>query len=67
MDWIQGNPKKRGEYLAFQPASTAMGVEITERRQVIYWTGTRWHSSFPVTHYAVLPPNPKDGDSNVTR
>lgn len=64
-EWISGKPKKRGEYLAYQPRQTftgLMGVECGPFRVVLRWTGTKWISSLKVTHWQPLP-EPPDRES----
>lgn len=47
-------PPKRGTYLTWQPGSEKPFMD--ERYSVLHWTGTRFFSSFPVSHWAELEP-----------
>lgn len=61
MDWIsvdEQSPKKRGEYLTWQPQCTLMGHQVEERYSILRWSGSKFFSSMPVTHWMPLPKPP---------
>jgi hypothetical protein len=59
-------PKKRGDYLCWQPdippANGWPGLKA--RRVILDWTGRRFMSSFPITHWTELPEPPTEERAN---
>lgn len=56
-EFKSGTPKKRGEYLCYQP-----GKDVGARFAVLVWTGTRWGSLFAVEFWADIPKLPTRSD-----
>jgi hypothetical protein len=61
-DWIRVEdelPKKRGEYLVWIPEFKSGIGTVQAHRSILKWTGSKFVSSFPVSHWHYLPEPPE--------